>query len=115
MRARGSMPESSEIVVEIAGRIDRADIPALCERVRVALEGGGVDLVVCELGALAAADCVAVEALARMQLSARRLGRRLYLRNVSPELSGLLYFVGLGEVVGEGGATSGVESRRQPE
>ena len=103
------------MVVEIAGRIDRADIALLCERVCLALEGSSVEAVVCDVGALDDPDCVAVDALARLQLTARRLGRRLYLRNVSPELQGLLCFVGLDEAVGPGGARSGVEPRRQPE
>lgn len=102
------------MLVEIAGRIDRADIPALCERVRLALEGSPADLVVCDVGALADPDCVAVDALARLQLTAGRLGRRVALRDVSPELRALLCFVGLEEVVAEG-PRSGVEPRRQPE
>ena len=102
------------MVVEIAGRIDRADIPALCERVRFACEGSGSELVVCDVGALVDPDCVAVDALARLQLTVGRLGCRLRLRDVSPELAGLLCFVGLGEIVDRGEA-SGVEPRRQPE
>ena len=100
--------------VEIAGRIDRADIPALCDRVRVALEASTADLVVCDVGALSDPDCVAVDALARLQLTVGRLGCRLRLRHVSPELHALLCFVGLSEVVGNG-ARSGVEPGRQPE
>jgi anti-anti-sigma regulatory factor len=88
------------MIVEIAGRIDRADIPALCERVRVALEASTADLVVCDVGALTDPDCVAVDALARLQLTVGRLGCRLRLRHVSPELHALLCFVGLSEVVG---------------
>jgi anti-anti-sigma regulatory factor len=102
------------MLVEIAGRIDRADITALCERVRLALEGTRADLVVCDVGALVDPDCVAVDALARLQLTVGRLGGRLRLRDVSPELRALLCFVGLVEIVG-GGAASGVEPRRQPE
>jgi anti-anti-sigma regulatory factor len=108
------MPEPSTMLVEITGRIDRADIPALCERVRLSLDGAPADVVVCDVGALADPDCVAVDALARLQLTARRQGRRFVLRDVSPDLQALLSFAGLSEVVGRS-VTSGVEPRRQPE
>jgi hypothetical protein len=53
-------------------------------------------------------DLALVESLARLQLSARRRGERLRLRNVSDELRALLELVGLDEVLA-------VEARRQPE
>ena len=108
------LPGPNAMVVEIAGRIDRADIPALCECVRLSLEGKRSQLVVCDVGGLTRPDCVAVDALARLRLTVRRLGCRLRLRNVSPELGALLCFAGLSEIVGRD-AASGVESRRQPE
>ena len=102
------------MLVEITGRIDRADIPVLCERVRLALDRNPADVVVCDVVALADPDCAAVDALARLQLTARRLGHRLVLRGVSPDLQALLCFAGLSEVVGRS-VSSGVEPRRQPE
>jgi hypothetical protein len=53
-------------------------------------------------------DLALVEALARLQLSARRRGGRLRLANVSDELRGLLELVGLDRVLA-------VEARRKPE
>ena len=91
---------ASAMVIEIGGRIERADIPALCARVRAALDVGGARLVVCDVAALTNPDCVAVDALARLQLTVRRLGCRLRLRGVSPELRALLCFVGLGDDLG---------------
>jgi anti-anti-sigma factor len=114
MRALRPMPEPSTIVVEIAGRIDRAEIPSLCERVRAAVEASTAGVVVCDIGGLTDADCVAVDAIARLQLTVGRLGCRLRLRGVSPEFRALVRLVGLGEVLGRA-ATSGVEARRQPE
>ncbi len=114
IRALGRTPEPSAMVVEIAGRIDRADIPALCERVRLALGVSAAGIVVCDVRALVDPDCVAVDALARLQLTVMRLGRRLVLRDVSPELWALLCFAGLSEVVAQG-VRSGVEPRREPE
>ena len=40
-----------------------------------------------------------VNALARLALTARRLGRRVRLRHASPELTELLAYVGLAEVI----------------
>ena len=73
--------------------ITRADIPALCERVRALLELSEVDTVICEVGALDDPDAVTVDALARLQLTARRLGRRVRFRGACGELLDLLAFV----------------------
>jgi anti-anti-sigma regulatory factor len=41
------------------------------------------------------ADAVVVDALARLRLTAHRLGRHMRLRHVSPELRELIDFAGL--------------------
>ena len=46
-------------------------------------------------------DAVTVDALARLQLAARRLSCRLLLRNASPELLELVAFMGLADVLQE--------------
>ena len=53
-------------------------------------------------------DLAVIEALARVQLSARRRGSQIRLTNVSEGLRGLLDLVGLAEVLC-------VEAQRQPE
>jgi hypothetical protein len=63
--------------------------------------------IVVDVGALAP-DAVTINVLARLQLSALRLGRRVQLRNVSDELQKLLVFAGLAEVLG-------LQPGRQPE
>jgi hypothetical protein len=50
--------------------------------------------IVCDVGALAP-DAAAVDALARLQLTARRLGYDIQLRDASVDLQDLLDFVGL--------------------
>jgi ABC-type transporter Mla MlaB component len=45
------------------------------------------------------ADALTVDALARLQLAARRSGRCVTLRGASPELRELVAFMGLGEVL----------------
>jgi ABC-type transporter Mla MlaB component len=88
----------------IGGKIDRADIPGLCECVRVSLESGDVDLVVCEVGALVDPDAVAVDALARLQLTARRCGAEIRIGHTCDGLRDLLAFMGLSDVVSLGEA-----------
>jgi hypothetical protein len=53
-------------------------------------------------------DLVTVDALAHLQLAARRVGRALRLRNASKELIELITFCGLSEVLG-------LEPPREPE
>ena len=55
--------------------------------------------IVCDLRGVAA-DCVTVDALARINLAARRAGVELDLRHVSQELRELLVFTGLSGVLG---------------
>jgi ABC-type transporter Mla MlaB component len=99
--------EPSTIVFVISGGIARADVPELCERARVLLERSGAELVICDVGTLADPDAGTVDALARLQLTARLLGRRVRLRHASVELQELLDFMGLGDVVPlQGGAAT---------
>jgi hypothetical protein len=63
--------------------------------------------VVCDVGSLGP-DASAIDALARFQLGARRLGFEVRLRGMSNELRELLEFVGLAAVLG-------VETGGQPE
>jgi hypothetical protein len=63
--------------------------------------------IVLDVSALAP-DAVTLDALARLQLAARRGGRRLQLRGASKELRDLIAFAGLRDVLR-------VEPRRQAE
>ena len=49
----------------------------------------------CDVGAIREPDAVVVEALARVQLTARRLGCELRLVHATPELRWLVAFMGL--------------------
>jgi ABC-type transporter Mla MlaB component len=55
-------------------------------------------IVVCDV-ACARADAVTIDALARLQLAARRHGCRVTLRNASNELRQLIAFMGLRDVL----------------
>jgi anti-anti-sigma factor len=99
VRELGQVPEQEVVVLTIGDSVARAEIPALCERLRALLEGRACEAVVCDLATLVQADLAAVEALARLQLTARRLGCRVRLRNESGELAALLELTGLSEVL----------------
>jgi ABC-type transporter Mla MlaB component len=80
--------------VVISGRIERLDIPRLCERVLDALQESASGVVVCDVRGISP-DAVAVDALARLQLAARRCGGAIKLSGVSRELKDLLNLTGL--------------------
>jgi ABC-type transporter Mla MlaB component len=82
----------------IYGPIARSDLPGLCDRVCGLLAAGGADLLRCDVRGVDP-DAVTVDALARLQLAARRNGCRVRLRNASAELRGLVGFMGLGDVL----------------
>lgn len=64
------------------------------------LVDGGVHLVVCDVGGLAEAGLETVAMLSRLQLTARRRGSSIRVRNASTELHDVLALVGLCRVVG---------------
>lgn len=83
----------------VGGWIAMGDIPTLCSLLRAVVERTGADLVVCDVGGLADPDAVVVEALARLQLTARRLGGRVELRGPCDRLQELLLLTGLGDLL----------------
>jgi anti-anti-sigma regulatory factor len=71
-------------------------------------------VILCDAAELTGPDLDTVDALARLQLSARRRGCRVELRNVPPDLAELLELCGLAQVLRLADAL-GVDPRRQPE
>ena len=86
------------VALAIGGRITRADLPGLGERICTLLERTDVKVVVCDVTS-AGPDAVTVDALARVQLAARRHGCRTRLCGASSELIELLDFAGLRDVL----------------
>jgi ABC-type transporter Mla MlaB component len=82
----------------IKGPIARTDLPGLCERVCTLLERSGAEVALCDVRGVIP-DAVTVDALARLQLAARRHGCQVRLRNPSAELLELLAFMGLRDVL----------------
>lgn len=101
------------VVLDMSSSVSRATIAGLCERVREMLGIRGVHLVTCEVGALTDPDPVAVDALARMQLTARRAGGSIRLRHARARLRDLLAAIGLCEALPRCGRT--VRAERETE
>ena len=82
----------------IWGPIRREDLPGLCDRVCAVLHAHGPGDARCDVAGVEP-DAVTVDALARLQLAARRLGCRVRLENASAELRELIAFMGLDDVL----------------
>jgi len=82
----------------IWGPITRDDMPGLCDRVCALLSESGAEVARCDVGGVAV-DATTVDALARLQLAARRHGCQVRLRNASAELVELVDFMGLRDVL----------------
>jgi ABC-type transporter Mla MlaB component len=82
----------------VRGPIVHADLPGLCERVCELLGRSGPGVALCDVSGVQP-DAVTVDALARLQLAARRHGCRVRLRNASSELLELVAFMGLSDVI----------------
>ncbi len=82
----------------ISNPIAPRDLPVLCERVRTLLARGD-RRIVCDVAALADPDLGTVDALARLQLTVKRLGGSIRLSGTSARLEELLAATGLGEAL----------------
>jgi ABC-type transporter Mla MlaB component len=89
------------IVFAIGGPITHGDLPGLCDRVCALLEESRASVALCDVSGIEP-DAVTVDALARLQLAARRHGCQVRLRRASDELLDLVAFMGLSEVLPEG-------------
>ena len=93
-------PPRETIAFAIHGPILRSDLPGLCDRVCAILTDGSADEALCDVRGVEP-DAVTVDALARLQLAARRRGCRVRLRHASPALLDLVAFMGLTEVLAD--------------
>jgi len=82
----------------ISGRLQRAELPGLLASAAALLDGGGIEALCCDVSLLCA-DAIAVDALARLALTARRSGCRVRVCGACEELQTLIAFVGLAEVL----------------
>jgi ABC-type transporter Mla MlaB component len=87
------------VVLVLGEQIHRGAVPGLCERVRALLASGDAELVTCDVSELVAPDASAVDALARLQLTARRSGGSIRLRRARGRLRDLLALLGLADAL----------------
>lgn len=92
--------------------LEPADVAELCERLEALLATTDGE-VGCDVGSLADPDATTIDALARLQLTAIRLGRRVRVCHACDRLEELLGLVGLCEILLSD--ASGGEAGRQPE
>ena len=88
------------VAFAIRGPILPADLPGLCDRVCALLNRGAARVALCDVAGVEP-DAVVVDALARLQLAAGRLGCRVLLRNASDDLRALVRLMGLTAVLPE--------------
>lgn len=87
------------VVLVVRGTIGPGEIPQLCVEALDLLEASGADMVVCDVGGVLDSDVGTIDALARLALTLRRLGRRVQLRDPCPGLRALVTLTGLGDVL----------------
>jgi ABC-type transporter Mla MlaB component len=88
----------STITFAIWGPIAREDLPGLSARVCALLERAGASVALCDVAGVAA-DAVTVDALAKLQLAARRHRCLIRFRGASSDLRDLVAFMGLNDVL----------------
>jgi ABC-type transporter Mla MlaB component len=93
-----SKPEARPVAVTIRGPLQRTDLPGLYARVCALFTANRGATLVCDVTEVAV-DAVAVEALARLQLGARRHGCAVRLLSAPRELIDLASFMGLRDVI----------------
>jgi ABC-type transporter Mla MlaB component len=93
-----SKPEMRPVAVTIRGPLQRTDLPGLYTRVCALFTANRGATLVCDVTEVAV-DAVAVEALARLQLGARRHGCSVRLVSAPRELRDLVSFMGLRDVI----------------
>ena len=92
-------PPTPGVDFGLPAHIDRPQIPWLCGRLGVMAATFAADRIVCDVGAVAQPDAVTVDALARLQLTARRAGHEIAITHASRELDELLHLTGLAGVI----------------
>jgi ABC-type transporter Mla MlaB component len=100
LKGEMDVPHPTPVTFAIGGPITRADLPGLCDRVCTLLEAADADVVLCDVHGVAT-DVVTVDALARLQLAARRRGCHVVLQHASDDLRRLVAFLGLADVLVE--------------
>ena len=91
-------PAQQTLAFAVRGPIASGDLPGLCARVCALLTTSRAPVAFCDLSGVEP-DAGTIDALARLQLGARRTGCQIRLRNASDELVELVAFMGLEDVL----------------
>jgi ABC-type transporter Mla MlaB component len=91
-------PAQQSFAFSVRGPIARDDLPGLCDRICALLHEHAPGIAFCDVCSVEP-DAVTVDALARLQLAARRHGCQVRLRNASNGLLELVAFMGLLDVL----------------
>jgi ABC-type transporter Mla MlaB component len=94
-----AIPPRRTVALTIGAPLERGDLPGLLERACALLCDGDVDVICCEVAGVSA-DAVALEALARLALAARRHRCEARLVHASEQLTEMLTLLGLEDVLG---------------
>src|SRR5512133_1709457 len=86
------------IAFAVRGPIARPDLPGLCDRVCALFARTAPTVAFCDVSDVPA-DAATVDALARLQLAAKRRACTVRLCNASPQLRSLVRFMGLDSVL----------------
>jgi len=89
---------SRTVHAQVRGPLERGDLPGLYARICAQLAATHGGTLVCDVAPMVI-DAVAVEALARLRLGARRHGCRVLIVNAPAELGDLIRLFGLEEVL----------------
>jgi hypothetical protein len=103
-------------VLVVLRPVPRAEVPEVCARTRRLARHLGATQLACDLAAVARPCAVLLDAVGRLQLIARELGRPLQIRR-GEELAGLIRLAGLAEVLPVRASVQGrgqAECREQP-
>jgi len=93
-------PAPNSAVLVITGRIDRGSLPKLSQRLVSLIEQRRPLGVTCDVGAMKSCDLETLDALAHLQLLARRLGCELRVVQATRHLMELVEFLGLERLFG---------------
>lgn len=97
-----ALDRAGTIVFSVYVPIARDDLPGLCDRICRLLEQERPSIAFCDVRGVEAGAVIA-DALARLQLAARRRGCEVRLRGASAELRSLIRFMGLDAVLPDDG------------
>ena len=95
----GSRSGPHELVLTVSGSLGPDEIADLQRRVTLLLNRADPRPIVCDVSCVVDPDMSAIEALARVQLAARRAGREIQLRHRCAGLQELVDLAGLRETL----------------